>query len=78
MSPLTTKSNTKRNIPQLLLNKQDVSFALGISVRTLDRMLACGDFPPADHRFRNHPKWLRVTLDSWIEDGCCNENRGVK
>ena len=53
----------KKEPPDLspLLNGNDVCQSLGISSRTLDRLIADGELPP-DYRIRGRNRWKASTL----------------
>jgi predicted DNA-binding transcriptional regulator AlpA len=54
-------------LPRLLLWKRDLCVMLGVSERTLSRMLSTGELPPATRRLRGRPVWLAKAIDEWAE-----------
>ncbi len=55
---------------RLILWRRDVAGLLGISRRTLDRMLAAGDVPSQDICLRGRRGWRTQTIYSWQARGC--------
>jgi predicted DNA-binding transcriptional regulator AlpA len=53
-----------------LLSKSQVCAALGISVRTLDGMIASGAYPKPDIKLGPFPRWRVATHNAWIEARC--------
>ena len=54
-------------LPRLFLWKRDLCAMLGVSERTLSRMLSTGEIPPATRRLRGRPVWLAKTIGEWAE-----------
>ncbi len=52
-----------------LLNVQDVSLALGLSDRTIRRMVRTGQVPPP-LKLGQGIRWQSSVLDSWMRGGC--------
>lgn len=60
-----------------LMRKPAVADAIGIGVRTLERMVSAKEFPPPD--IRCGPRlamWRPSTVQGWIEDQARREQRG--
>lgn len=55
--------------PQLLLDRVGVAYALGISIRALDKLRARGALP-APVRLGRSVRWSRLELGAWIAAGC--------
>lgn len=73
VKPKAKKEAKHPTLPQgclSLLSKQQIGFAIGVSVRTLEGMIASGDFPPADTRVGAFPRWRVETLNAWIDGRC--------
>jgi len=51
------------------VTKPEAAELIGVSVRTLERLVATGRFPPPV-RFGRQRRWVRKTLIRWIEGGC--------
>lgn len=70
------KSKVDRPAPSLptgcesLLGKAQICFAVGVSLRTFQGMLAAGEFPPPDTRVGKFPRWRTETLNDWIRRRC--------
>ncbi len=60
-------SGTPRVEP--LLSIAELIAILGVSRRTLERMISGGEFPPADIRIGKLPRWRRATYERWISKG---------
>jgi hypothetical protein len=54
----------------LLFWKRDLCQLLRVKVRTLERMISCGEFPAPDRYLRGRPTWLAGTVHGWVEKGC--------
>ncbi len=54
-----------RGLPRLLLWKKDLAQMLGVSLRTLERMISSGEVPPPNKRLRGRPAWLAATIHEW-------------
>jgi len=53
----------------LLLDRPLVAAAITSSLRTLDRMVTTGAFPPPDVRRGHFIRWKRETVEGWINAG---------
>ncbi len=53
----------------VLLTAEEVAAMLGISERTLWRLLSAGDVP-RPVRFGRNTRWRLVEIRDWIEKGC--------
>jgi excisionase family DNA binding protein len=51
------------------VDKPQAAEMVGVSVRTLERLVAAGQFPPPI-QFGRRRRWLRKGLSRWIEGGC--------
>jgi predicted DNA-binding transcriptional regulator AlpA len=58
-----------RVVELLTLRKRDVASAIGVSVRTLERLAAAGKFPTPDARCGKAPLWFPATISAWLEHG---------
>ena len=57
-----------------LLSRDQVRTALGgVSQKFFDRLVARGEFPPADTRLGDLPRWRRRHVEAWIERRCRKE-----
>lgn len=57
-------------LPRLTLWKKDVAAMLGLTVRTLERMIASCEIPAPDLRLRGRCAWRPATIQEWVEKGC--------
>ncbi len=65
-----TGDTTVSKEPALLLRRLEVAHIIGVGGRTLDRMLACNKFPPADLILNSKLiRWRRSTVEQWVEAG---------
>ena len=53
----------------MFVTKPEAAALLGVSVRTLERLVATGRFPPPI-RLGRQRRWVRKALLRWIESGC--------
>ena len=53
----------------MFVTKPEAAEMIGVSVRTLERLVATGRFPPPV-RFGRQRRWVRKVLARWIEGGC--------
>lgn len=51
---------------EALLGRDDVARAIGVSLRTLDAMLATERFPPPDFHVGPKPRWRVETYNGWV------------
>jgi len=66
-SPATTTNAVSRPISlSSLLNKESLSQRLGVSVRTLEGLVAEGEFPPGV-RIGRYLYWTEAAVDAWHE-----------
>lgn len=61
---------TEPGLPRLILWKKDVCQMLGVSQRTLDRMVSTGEIPRPNRRLRGRPAWFSLTIYEWVAEGC--------
>ena len=66
---------TQALLPRLLLWKKDLCQMLGVSLRTLERMISSGEIPPPNRRLRGRPAWLAAMIHEWAASGCPVSNR---
>lgn len=62
-----------------LLDRNSVAERLGISSRTLDRMVASGEFP-SPVRICGRPKWPVEVVDQWFDEKvqlCLDKQAGM-
>lgn len=52
-----------------LLSISDIASILNVCQRTLERMIAGGEFPRSDLRIGKLPRWSRATVSEWIAKG---------
>jgi hypothetical protein len=57
-------------LPPLLFWKRDLCQLLRVKVRTLERMISCGELPAPDRYLRGRPTWLARTIHGWVEKSC--------
>jgi len=57
-------------LPRVVFWKKDLRQMLGVSIRTLDRMISSGEIPAPDRPLRGRPAWLAQTINTWVADGC--------
>jgi predicted DNA-binding transcriptional regulator AlpA len=50
-----------------LIDIRDVARILAIGKRTLERMIATGEFPRADYRVRRISRWRLSTVQAWMD-----------
>lgn len=55
---------------RLVFWRADVARLLGISKRTLSRMISNGDIPTQDVVIRGRRGWKSKTIQAWQEAGC--------
>ncbi len=55
---------------RLVLWRRDLVSLLGISQRTLSRMMSNGDIPAPDVDIRGRRGWKAQTITAWQESGC--------
>ncbi len=53
---------------RLVYWKPDLRHILGISTRTIDRLLSKQEFPNPDLRMNGRPAWKRQTIINWVEN----------
>ena len=62
-------SSKKKIQESTLLSVKQVSKLIGVSPRTVWRLLSAGELiEPV--RMRGNTRWRRAELQKWIEDGC--------
>ena len=64
-----TNSQRDRVLEPLAYRKRSAATMIGISVRTLERLLAAGKFPRPDAHAGKCPLWTRESLGRWIAEG---------
>ena len=62
------------NVHRLVLWKSDVAGRLGLSVRTVDRMLCMCELPFPDVEIRGRKGWKASTIETWVDSGCPNRD----
>jgi len=68
-----TKAEKAVTLPpgcESLLSKQQLCFAVGVSLRTFISMVSAGQFPAPDTYVGKLPKWRVATLNEWIGRKC--------
>ncbi|HMO85636.1 MAG TPA: AlpA family phage regulatory protein [Lacipirellulaceae bacterium] len=55
--------------PALLLDVEEVSQLVGISVRQVQRLKSLGQFPK-EVRLGGSVRWRRSDIEQWVADGC--------
>ena len=63
------KSQASPVIEPLAYRKRSAATMIGISVRTVERLLAAGKFPAPDAHAGKSPLWTRDSLVRWIAAG---------
>ena len=58
----------KRKIVRLLWWKGEIAESIGLSIRTIDRMISTGEFPKHDKIIRGRKAWKPQTIQNWIEN----------
>jgi excisionase family DNA binding protein len=48
---------------------KEVAGSLGTGRRTLERLIASGQFPGPDYRVGRCPRWTRSTVEAWVAKG---------
>ena len=57
-------------ILRLVLWKFDVARLLGVTVRSVDRMISAGDMPSPEIHIRGRRAWKAKTIQEWVDAGC--------
>lgn len=57
----------------VLLSKEQIRTAIGVSSRTFDGMLSSGKYPKHDARIGAFPRWTVETHNAWIAAQCRSE-----
>jgi len=58
---------TPVDAPPPLLDQKAVARHLGVSIRTLQRMVSAGEFPPPIHVRPGHRRWRMGDVDAWLD-----------
>lgn len=58
-----------------LVGTAEITKSLGVSRRSLDRLVARGDFPKPDYRIGGLLKWKAETVEGALEMLVCSEPR---
>ncbi|MGB2822141.1 MAG: helix-turn-helix domain-containing protein [Phycisphaerae bacterium] len=53
----------------MFVNKPEAAEMIGVSIRTLERLVSTGRFP-SPVSFGRQRRWVRTALVRWIEGGC--------
>ena len=61
---------TLESLPRLILWRRDLVALLGVSQRTLSRMVSNRDIPEPDVAIRGRRGWRAQTIYAWQESGC--------
>ena len=56
--------------PRLILWRRDLQISMGVSPRTLSRMVSNRDIPGQDVVIRGRKGWKTQTIQAWIDAGC--------
>lgn len=75
---LTPGHKTQPQVERLILWRRDVASALGVSLRTVDRMLSMREIPQPGLRLRGRPCWRAETITAWVRAGCPVPSQSVK
>lgn len=62
--------------PVFLLDRARVATALSLGLRGLDRLIASGEFPPADLWIGRSARWKVATVVAWIAALAPRDRRG--
>ena len=74
MSTSTENNRPKSTLDELqLLTADEVAAALGVSRRTVWRMLSKQEMP-APIKFRGNTRWQACVIRDWIANGCPSHN----
>ena len=65
---LVPSAPARQGLPRLFLWKRDVAAMLGVSLRTLERMISTGEIPAPDRRLRGRPAWMAATIYGWAAE----------
>jgi predicted DNA-binding transcriptional regulator AlpA len=65
----TDREPAKPMIEPLALRKRSAARLLGISERTIERLIAAGKFPRPDAQAGRCPLWTPQSLIQWIANG---------
>ncbi len=60
-----------------LLDIKGVARNLGVGERTVERMIARGEFPPADFRLRRLVRWRTSTVEAWMDAVAPHQDAGA-
>lgn len=71
----TRPARTKTVVEPAVYTADDIQVLIGVSPITLDRMILGGEFPSPFTPRRKKRRWLRRTVDEWIES-TANERGG--
>lgn len=66
------------DVPVLLWSKRDVRKALGVSLRTFDRLCSSGRFAAPDVRIGSLRKWKPETVRKWIDAQAKKKTTGTR
>lgn len=69
---MKTKAKPRKPAPEIpaaatqLLDARQAAHLLRVSIREFWRILAAGEYPPADIKIGRLPRWRVATHNSWI------------
>jgi hypothetical protein len=55
---------------RLCYRRADLPAVIGVPLRTLDRYIALGIFPPPDRQLGTVKLWSRATIQRWLDGDC--------
>jgi len=58
---------------RLIYKKADLPHLIGMSIRSIDRLISKGQFPKPNARINFRPIWKKQTILNWIDEVCENE-----
>jgi predicted DNA-binding transcriptional regulator AlpA len=64
-----TKAQAQPTLEPLTYRKSSAATLIGVSERTIERLLAVGKFPKPDAHAGRSPLWTRDSLVRWIAKG---------
>lgn len=74
MSPQADAKPAARKAPpaippgcDALLSNAQVAAVLSVSIRTVQYMVASGEFPKCDFKIGDSPRWRVKTVNAWVE-----------
>lgn len=63
----TRPARPKAAVAPAMYTAEDIQILIGVSPITLDRLILAGEFPPPFTPKRKKRRWLRKTVDAWLD-----------